>query len=168
MKAQVIEENARNYVYFWNGPFSQWFGATFTVQGTVYNCAEQYMMHQKALMFGDYEIAKMIMETGFDPREQKKLGRKVRGFQKSVWDARAKFIVKKGNEAKFTQNPDLLQELMATGDKTIVEASPVDEIWGIKLDTYHALRTPVAEWPGTNWLGEVLTELRDELKHTQV
>ena len=29
-------------------PFSQWHRATFTVEGVKYNCAEQYMMHQKA------------------------------------------------------------------------------------------------------------------------
>ena len=29
-------------------PFSQWHSAEFTVDGVHYNCAEQYMMHQKA------------------------------------------------------------------------------------------------------------------------
>ena len=29
-------------------PFSQWHPAKFTVDGVEYNCAEQYMMHQKA------------------------------------------------------------------------------------------------------------------------
>lgn len=165
--SMIIAANKDNYVFFWGGIYSQWFKASFTVQGTVYNCAEQYMMHQKALLFGDYEIAKQIMATK-NPKTQKALGRQVRGFDPAVWNARAKFFVKKGNEAKFTQNEDLLRELVATGDKTLVEASPYDRIWGIGLNKYDALRTPVENWKGTNWLGEVLTELRDELKHTQV
>jgi len=158
----IIQANQEKYEFFWNGPFSQWFKSIFTVQGTKYNCAEQYMMHQKALLFGDYEIAKLIMEVGYNPREQKALGRKVRGFDADVWNARAKFLVKKGNHAKFTQNEDLMKELMATGKKIIVEASPYDRIWGIGLNEHDALRTPVENWRGTNWLGEVLTELRDE------
>ena len=34
-------------------PFSQWYRCTFTVGENTFNCAEQYMMHGKALLFAD-------------------------------------------------------------------------------------------------------------------
>src|SRR5579883_1488555 len=43
------------FTFFWHGPFSQWHGCTFRVDGVAYNCAEQYMMAQKAVLFGDEE-----------------------------------------------------------------------------------------------------------------
>lgn len=152
----------KKYTFFWSGIYSQWYKASFTIQGTTYNCAEQYMMHQKAILFGDYHAAKLIMETK-NPREQKAIGRTVKGFIASVWNARAKFIVKRGNHAKFTQNPELLEALLATAPTILVEASPRDSIWGIGIDEEKARKTPPEKWPGTNWLGEVLTELREEL-----
>ena len=40
----------QKFTFFWRSesPFSQWHKSTFYVDGTKYNCAEQYMMHQKA------------------------------------------------------------------------------------------------------------------------
>ena len=38
---------------FWGGPFSQWYPSPFEVEGTKYNCTEQYMMAKKAELFGD-------------------------------------------------------------------------------------------------------------------
>ena len=39
------------YTYFWGGVFSQWYKATFKdVLELKYNCCEQYMMCQKALL----------------------------------------------------------------------------------------------------------------------
>ena len=46
-------DDAEQYVLFWkaDSPFSQWYSCRFTVDGTVYNCAEQFMMQQKACEF---------------------------------------------------------------------------------------------------------------------
>ena len=68
-----------------------------------------------------------------------------------------------GNYAKFTQNPDLLKTLIDTIGTTLVEASPYDKVWGIGLaeDDPKALNRET--WEGTNWLGEVLTDLRTYL-----
>lgn len=43
-------ESDERFTFFFGAesPFSQWHPATFTVAGVKYNCAEQYMMHQKA------------------------------------------------------------------------------------------------------------------------
>ncbi|MBD3212176.1 MAG: DUF1768 domain-containing protein [Candidatus Lokiarchaeota archaeon] len=58
----------------------QLYPATFEVDGITYDCAEQYMMAEKARIFGDEETRKEIMETKNDPHKCKHLGRKVKGF----------------------------------------------------------------------------------------
>ncbi|MEM0996052.1 MAG: NADAR family protein [Bacteroidota bacterium] len=152
--------------FFWrtNSPFSQWHPSNFVVEGQPFNCAEQYMMWGKAQLFGDAEIAAQILEAA-QPRDQKALGRKVRNFDRTVWSKHAREIVYRGNRAKFTQNPDLRKFLLATGDATIVEAAPNDAIWGIGISEEEARTTDPSAWPGTNWLGEILTKLREELKN---
>lgn len=142
--------------------FSQWYPVKFTVGGFEYNCAEQYMMHQKALLFGDEEMAQKIMEKEL-PRDQKALGRQVRNFDPEIWKAHAKPIVYKASHAKFTQNEPLLKHLLKTAGTTLVEASPRDTIWGIGLSENNPKAHDRKTWRGTNWLGEVLTQLREDL-----
>lgn len=67
------------------------------------------------------------------------------------------------NKAKFLQNDDILRELLKTVGTTIVEASPDDNIWGIGLSAEDPMAQNRSIWKGTNWLGEVLTSLRDEI-----
>lgn len=124
-------------------------------------------MHQKALLFGDEYQASKIMEKSH-PRDQKAAGRCVTGFDVGKWNAVARDIVYKGNYAKFTQNHDLLQKLGETAGTELVEASPYDTIWGIGIScTPFNISEGLLDrknWKGTNWLGEVLTKLRDDLK----
>ena len=95
------------YVFFWGGPFSNWFKADFVIGGIKFNCTEQYMMYNKAMLFKDSETADEILACK-NPRDHKALGRKVKNFNVDVWNKNAKRIVYDGNRAKFTQNPDLL------------------------------------------------------------
>lgn len=151
---------AEQFTFFWAGPFSQWHRCKFTVDGVTYNCAEQYMMHQKALFFEDTETAKKIMATS-SPKAQKALGREVTPFDAGKWDGVARDVVLRGNLAKFKQNPDLLALLMATKGTTLVEASPYDKIWGIGLKESDPKAKDRATWRGKNWLGQVLTAARE-------
>ncbi len=150
------------FTYFWSGPFSQWHGCRFTIDGRVYGCAEQYMMEQKALLFGDEEAAEQI-RLARTPREQKALGRKVRNFDAARWSAAARDVVFRGNWAKFTQQESLKGLLLATRGTTLVEASPRDAIWGIGLAESDPRATNRSTWRGTNWLGQVLTAVREEI-----
>ena len=102
------------------------------IDGEKYNCNEQYMMAKKAKLFEDDYALKKIM-SAFDPSVQKSWGRKVKHFDKDKWEKIARDVVYKANYAKFTQNDDRQQQLLATGDKIIVEASPYDCIWGIGM-----------------------------------
>ncbi len=151
------------YFFFWRGPFSQWIPSKFTINNIKYSHAEQYMMHQKALLFGDNLTAKKILEAT-DPKEQKRLGRQVKGYDEKIWRENRERIVYDGNYAKFTQNKQSYNKLMNTGNKLLVEASPVDRIWGIGLAEDNPLAKDENTWQGLNLLGKILTKLREDLK----
>jgi ribA/ribD-fused uncharacterized protein len=147
------------FTLFYSGPFSQWHRSPFTIGKDEYNCAEQFMMAEKAKLFGDDNAWNAIMSTN-DPRRQKAIGRSVIGFDPVVWEKNAKLIVYRGSYAKFMQNKDLRHHLLCTIGSTIVEASPTDTIWGIGLSGDNPDCHDRTKWKGTNWLGEVLTLLR--------
>lgn len=147
---------------FYNGIFSQWYRCEFHVEGVKYNCAEQFMMAEKARLFEDSKTLAKILKA-MHPREQKALGREVEGFDKRAWDAVARDKVYEGNYAKFTQDAYLETQMLAV-QGTFVEASPTDDIWGIGRGIDDKLALNRATWRGTNWLGEVLTKVRDDIK----
>lgn len=156
--------------FFYRGPLSQWAKSFFTLEDVRYNCAEQYMMAQKALLFQDLESYKSIMEYHCtinwlnNPKTYKKMGRQVKNYVETIWRNNARDIVYKGNLAKFTQNLGL-QEYLLNTEGELVEASPVDKIWGIGLSISSPLVYDRNNWLGTNWLGEVLTKVREELRN---
>ena len=152
------------FTFFWqtDSPFSQWYPAVFVVDDLRFNCAEQYMMYHKALLFDDREIADKILAAA-SPRTQKSLGRNVRHFVEEVWDDASWRIVTTGNRAKFTQNETLKKALFATTGTTLVEASPYDRIWGVGLAKDDPRINDRKKWRGQNRLGEILTQLRNEL-----
>ncbi|MDQ1234625.1 ribA/ribD-fused uncharacterized protein [Paenibacillus sp. SORGH_AS306] len=158
------ESPSESFLFFYRdtSPFSQWYPASFILEGQQFTSAEQYMMYGKAQLFGDREIARRVIEAPH-PRQQKALGRQVQRFDNDLWNQEAKNIVYRGNHAKFTQNPELLLVLLATAGHTLVEASPTDRIWGIGLAEDDPRIHQRATWRGTNWLGEVLTQLREDL-----
>lgn len=141
---------------------SQWWNCHFKADGISYCCAEQYMMAEKARMFGDDEMLQKIMEATH-PKEMKAYGRAVRDFDKDAWDAACYEIVKNGNLAKFSQNPELLSYLKGTRNRILVEASPRDRIWGIGMGKTNPDALCPLKWKGTNLLGFALTEVRDLL-----
>jgi len=150
------------FFYRTESPFSQWHPSQFEIDGITFNSAEQYMMVQKAILFKDEETAAKILSAQ-TPREQKALGRSVRNFQHDQWEAHCKQFVYEANYAKFTQNQPLLETLLATKGTTLVEASPTDRIWGVGLLEDDPRILNRRTWRGTNWLGEVLTNLREDL-----
>lgn len=153
------------YVFFWKtaSPFSNWHPAKFEIDGVKFHNTEQHMMWSKAVLMNDLDTASKIMATT-DPRTIKALGREVKNFKADLWDKVRFDVVYNGCYAKFTQNEKLKKALMETGDKTLVESSPYDKLWGIGLDEENAMKTDPKDWPGQNLLGKVLTKLRDELK----
>lgn len=139
---------------------SQWYPCRFEVEGVTYTSAEQYMMAEKAKLFGDEEIRAEILNTD-DPRMCKALGRKVKNFDKAVWDKEKEHIVRKGNTKKFLQNSALRNFLLSTGDKVLVEASPTDRVWGIGMGKNNPDALDPQKWRGQNLLGFALMNVRD-------
>lgn len=167
------------HVYFWGGYFSQWASTSFSgdlpgltmISGETYllrkeqlifNCTEQYMMAAKASIFGDTDTLKLIMESD-DPREIKALGRKVKNFDEAIWREHARNIVYLGNFYKFTQDNDAKAYLDESGSRYIVEGSPYDKIWGVGLAWDDPAIEIQANWRGTNWLGDVIMAVRDDI-----
>ncbi len=155
------------FTLFYGDIPSQWYPSEFTVQDIRYNCAEQFMMACKAVVFKDIKNLLKIMQTK-NPREQKAYGRLVKNFDASIWNPIAKDFVYAGSFAKYTQNQGMLNWLMSTKGTTLVEASPYDTIWGIGLSEYDPMARNRNTWKGTNWLGEVLTELRTDLENRTI
>ena len=141
---------------------SQWYPCQFEVDGVTYTSAEQYMMAEKARLFGDEKIRAEILRTS-DPRKCKALGRKVKNFDKAVWDKRKENIVRNGNFEKFMQNSVLRSFLLSTGDKVLVEASPTDRVWGIGLGKNNPDALDPKKWRGQNLLGFILMAVRNEM-----
>lgn len=164
-----------NYLFFWGHTqkqeniidkacFSQWYPMPFVVDGTTYLTAEHWMMAKKAQLFKDTENVRNILDAK-TPNEAKKFGREVNNFDSAVWEANAYEFVVEGNFHKFLQSEHLKKYLLSTNEAVIVEASPVDFIWGIGLsqgenDAFNPLK-----WKGRNLLGFALMEVRDKLKN---
>lgn len=67
-------------------------------------------------------------------------------------------IVFEGSLLKFRQSASVKAELLRTGDKELVEASPLDRIWGVGLGAARAAEMCVDEEKGLNLLWKGLME----------
>jgi ribA/ribD-fused uncharacterized protein len=142
--------------------FSQWYPAPFTLNGDTYATAEHYMMAEKARLFNDETTRAAILRAPH-PHAAKKLGRRVKEFDEALWKAARFDIVVHGNEAKFNQHPAMRDFLLQSGSQVLVEASPVDTIWGIGLAQDSPRATNPAEWRGLNLLDFALMQVHDNL-----
>ncbi|MBC1548312.1 NADAR family protein, partial [Listeria sp. FSL L7-1435] len=163
------------YIFFWGHQpaedgkiskscFSQWWICSFKVDGVEYNCAEQFMMAEKAKLFNDMEMREKILAAKH-PKQAKDFGRLISGFQEDIWLKNRFNIVMRANQAKFSQNEELKKFLMQTKIRILVEASPVDKIWGIGMAADNKNVENPLYWKGLNLLGFALMAVRDELEN---
>ena len=152
-------------VLFWHplSAFSQWTQSPFTKDLVEYNCAEQFMMASKARLFGDDTALSAILASN-DPREQKRLGRRVRHFDHELWQSHCGNIVLQGTQAKFSQNNEMRFILLQTRDHRLAEASPHDNLWGIGLSAYDPRASFPESWCGKTLLGQALENARKLLR----
>jgi hypothetical protein len=173
VRAAVREGRRLKYVHFWGhrprragvvdaSCLSQWWPAEFEVDGVGYATAEHWMMAAKARLFGDDGALGRILATRH-PGAAKAEGRKVRGYDEAVWQEHRFAAVVRGNLAKFRRHPDLGAYLRGTGGRVLVEASPVDRVWGIGLAATDERAWDPEAWRGLNLLGFALMEVRAAL-----
>ena len=162
------------YLHFWGhrplpdgrigaSCLSQWWPAPFEVAGVRYATAEHWMMAEKARLFGDAGAEQRVLAAGH-PARAKKAGRLVRGFDEAIWERERFRIVTEGSVHKFGADDDLRAFLLGTGDRVLVEASPVDRVWGIGLAAADEAASDPARWRGPNLLGFALMEARERLR----
>ncbi|MEV0256351.1 NADAR family protein [Streptomyces sp. NPDC050732] len=161
------------YLHFWGhtprrdgslGPscLSQWWPSPFTVDGVEYATAEHWMMAAKARLFDDADAERAALAAR-TPAEAKSAGRLVRGFDEAIW-ARERFdVVVAGSTHKFASDPALREFLAGTGQRVLVEASPLDRVWGIGLAADDPRAEDPMKWRGPNLLGFALMEARSRL-----
>lgn len=116
-------------------------------QGVEYSCSEIAFQAQKCA--DDTERQKLIAIG--DPFEVKKAAYKVK--KRDDWQEVKVGIMREIVFAKFTQNPDLAEKLLATGDELLAEENNWnDRFWG------------VVDGEGENHLGKILMEVRESIR----
>jgi ribA/ribD-fused uncharacterized protein len=173
LKREVKAGYRPKFLFFWGhhprrdgqigkGCLSQWWSSPLEIDGVTYPTAEHYMMAQKAKLFEDLDTLNKILVAPH-PGAAKDLGRSVVGFDEQLWQQHRYEIVLRGNKAKFAQNKELYTFLLRSKNRILVEASPVDSIWGIGLAADDPLAMNPAKWKGLNLLGFALMEVRSLL-----
>jgi len=156
------------HIYFWGSYLSNFFWAPVTVDGVKYHSSEQLFMVQKAAFFKDYESVTKILKAP-DAKAAKALGRKVKNFDAEAWDKQSYEAMYQAVLTKFDEPNNIVirEQLLATGDKILVEASPLDKIWGVGLHEDNDLILDDKNWLGENRLGEVLMGVRFTLQERE-
>lgn len=171
IKKVTVAAEPPEIVFFFSGSpelnadkeFSNMFEAPMQVDGLTFPTVEHYFQWSKAKMFGDEEAATNIMKTA-SPKSVKAYGKKVKNFEKDKWEEKKNEIMKIALKAKFSQHPELRNKLQDTGTKLLAEANPRDKYWGIGTSFDTSKAKDPAKWPGKNVVGNMLQELRSELK----
>ena len=165
------------YLFFWGHTeksdlvtkacLSQWYPSPFTVEEKMYLTAEHWMMAKKANLFKAFDIEEEILNS-VKPGKIKALGRAVKDFDPKVWEEYKFEIVVKGNVHKFSQNENLTTFLLNTKERILVEASPLDRIWGIGMAQDHPSVLSPQHWKGENLLGFAIMEAREIIKQQKL
>ena len=147
-----------------DGYLSNWYPASFTIDGITFSSTEQYIMYRKCTLFGDNTSATAILDTD-DPAQHQAIGRNASGFNGAVWDGMKQVLAFRGLMAKFSQNEALKTRLLTTGDAYLVECAHGDVIWACGIRLNEDERFDMSKWRGKNILGFTLMEVREALRN---
>ena len=162
----ISSKSDQNTIGFFGmlNPFSNFYPAKFSFGGKDYSSSEQMIQHTKAKYFRDEELARRIMDCE-SAHECQKLSKEILNYNREEWEDQAKQQCFKGIEEKFKQNESLKQQLLDTGNKTLVE-SCYDSVWGTGVPLRdHGCLNP-RKWTGQGILGEILEQVRQNLRGT--
>lgn len=126
---------------------SNYYVAPVTYNGLTFQSNEAAFQAQKTLNEGQRRKF-----TRMAPNKAKAKGRNV--ILRSDWEQIKNKIMYEVCYAKFTQNPELKEKLLATGDEELVEGN-----------TWHDTYWGVCNRRGKNKLGKILMRVREELSN---
>ena len=157
----VQKENAECIVFHGElSPWSNFHRSLFVLNRQEYHSAEQWIQFQKAMLFGDSNIANQILRSS-TPCECKQLSHYIHGVDQTKWKNEGFDLCLDGIRAKFSQNRDLYAMLKTTKPKVLVEASN-DKVWGTGISLRNSQALNTNKWSGKGWLSNMLTIIRDE------
>ena len=145
-------------------PLSNFHRSPFVYNEVEYHSSEQMIQHMKAKLFGD-KTAQMLILNAKTPLECKKFSKDINNFNFKTWASKAKELCKKGLEAKFAQNPTVMQALLETGHKRLVECTH-DGLWGNGIPLYQPNCLNQQQWKRQGILGELLQDIRT--RHVEI
>ena len=131
------------------GFFSNFSKHPVFLKGKQWPTSEHYFQAQK---FEGTEHEELVRLTA-TPMLCAQMGRDRSRPLRQDWEAVKDEVMRTALRAKFTQHPDLRDQLLATGDADLIEHTENDSYWGDGGDG-----------SGKNMLGRLLMEVRDELR----
>jgi hypothetical protein len=133
------------------GEFSNFAAFLIEIDGQIWPTSEHYFQAQK--FFGSAYAEKIRLKSS--PSTAAKLGRSRKHPLRADWEQAKDAIMYRAVLAKFTQHDRLRCMLLATGDALLVEHTKNDSYWADGGDG-----------SGKNMLGQILMQVRDELRRT--
>lgn len=146
-KFEGVVHDAKNIAgfvaeYRW---LSNYFPCRVEWEGRVYGSAEA------AYHSGKYPAADRDVFTRLDPDRARKLSH-TKPYDSAAWKARMVPVMREVVWAKFSQNPELAQKLLATGERYLEETNWWgDKTWGVYRGEGH------------NLLGKIIMDTRARL-----
>lgn len=154
-----------NDIHESGGFLSHWYPSTFRDLkngGDEYSCVGQYILAEKARLFGDESTLRLIMNAS-GHAEMKRLEGRIQNVDEKLWGKRRFSIATQGNRFKFCQNPSLGRRLFNnTGGAVLVEASPDDKVYGSGTEK----RTN--KFTGLNLCGKAIMQVRQEVRQCKL
>lgn len=144
-----------------HSPFSNFFLAPVQVSGKTFPSSEHFYTCRKCEISDRMDLAYRSTRAKY-PVQATAIGRPV-----TLENGLRLEVMRTGLMAKFEQNAELKKQLIETGDKMLVEVSPIDQFWGAGCGlSSNLLKTP-NKWSGRNEMGKMLMQLRSEFVQSE-
>lgn len=151
------------HVYFISCWLSNFGDCIINYDGVIFHSSEQLYQYKKAEYHNDRVLMQHILEST-NPLDAKRLGGSIKK-PRTTWRTTgiSEEVMKEVNMLKYLQNKDLRDKLIDTGDRILAECNSGDKFWGTgySVDSWQVLDS--RNW-GLNRVGEIIMEVREELK----
>ena len=160
---EVTSRSNENVFAFFGelNPLSNFHPCKFNLDGETFNSSEQYIQWTKAKYCGDKIAVERILNCE-DTADCKEVSRDITNLDRKVWVESAEMLCFDAIQTKFLQNDHLMENLLDTGDKTLVEAS-YDDAWGTGQHLGSRDCLTCSKWKSKGILGRILMKIRSEV-----